>query len=68
MTPRVAAAKMAERIPHAELMVIPGATHYAAVEYPELVNLRLEKFWLERGYSPGAGPADAANAADADAG
>ena len=53
MTPRVAAAKMADSISGAELMVIPGATHYAAVEYPELVNLRLEKFWLERGYAPG---------------
>lgn len=50
MTPHVAAARMAATIPGAELMVIPGATHYAAVEYPELVNLRLEKFWLERGY------------------
>ncbi|MCA9534146.1 MAG: alpha/beta hydrolase [Myxococcales bacterium] len=51
MTPRAAAARMAASIPGAELMVIPGATHYAAVEYPELVNLRLEKFWLERGYA-----------------
>ena len=43
---------MADGIPGAELLVIPGATHYAAVEYPQLVNLRLEKFWLERGYAP----------------
>jgi hypothetical protein len=34
-------------------MVIAGGTHYAAVEYPELVNLRVEKFWLERGYADG---------------
>ncbi|MCA9574768.1 MAG: alpha/beta hydrolase [Polyangiales bacterium] len=52
MTPRAAAARMADGIPGAELLVIPGATHYAAVEYPQLVNLRLEKFWLERGYAP----------------
>jgi hypothetical protein len=30
--------------------MIPGATHYAALEYPEMVNLRLEKFLRERGY------------------
>ena len=51
MTPRAAAAKMAAAIPEAELMVIAGGTHYAAVEYPELVNLRVEKFWLTRGYA-----------------
>lgn len=51
MTPQAAAAKMAAAIPEAELMVIAGGTHYAAVEYPELVNLRVEKFWLTRGYA-----------------
>jgi hypothetical protein len=38
-------------------MVLPGATHYAALEYPEMVNLRLEKFLRERGYE--AAPAGA---------
>lgn len=52
MTPQAAAARLAAAVVGAELLVIPGATHYAAVEYPELVNLRLEKFWLERGYAP----------------
>jgi hypothetical protein len=33
-------------------MIIPGATHYAMLEYPEMVNLRLEKFLRERGYEP----------------
>ena len=57
-TPRSAAERMARRIRGSEIMLIPGATHYALVEYPEMVNLRLEKFWRERGYepvSPGAG-------------
>lgn len=54
MTPQAAAARMAAAIPGAELMVIAGGTHYAAVEYPELVNLRVEKFWLERGYAGSA--------------
>ncbi|MEM7609620.1 MAG: alpha/beta hydrolase [Myxococcota bacterium] len=48
-TPRSAAERMARRIPGAELMVVPGGTHYVAVEYPELVNLRTEKFLRERG-------------------
>jgi pimeloyl-ACP methyl ester carboxylesterase len=57
-TPRSAAERMARRIRGSELMVIPGATHYAALEYPEMLNLRLEKFLRERGYEaapPGAG-------------
>ena len=49
-TPRSAAERMARRIRGSELMVIPGATHYAAIEYPEMLNLRLEKFLRERGY------------------
>ncbi|RLB53696.1 MAG: alpha/beta hydrolase [Deltaproteobacteria bacterium] len=49
MTPRRASEAMVRRIPGAELMVVPGGTHYVAVEYPELVNLRVEKFFRERG-------------------
>ncbi len=49
-TPRVQAERMARRIPGAEIMVVPGGTHYVAVEYPELVNLRIEKFFRERGF------------------
>ena len=49
-TPRSAAERMARRTRGSEIMVLPGATHYAALEYPEMVNLRLEKFWRERGY------------------
>jgi pimeloyl-ACP methyl ester carboxylesterase len=49
-TPRRAAEDMVLRIRGAELLVVPGGTHYVAVEYPELVNLRVEKFFRERGY------------------
>ncbi|HJK93878.1 MAG TPA: alpha/beta hydrolase [Polyangiaceae bacterium LLY-WYZ-15_(1-7)] len=49
-TPRAAAERMARRIAGAELLVVPGGTHYVAVEYPELVNLRIEKFFRERGW------------------
>jgi pimeloyl-ACP methyl ester carboxylesterase len=52
MTPRSAAERMVRSIPGAELMIVPGGTHYVAVEYPELVNLRIEKFFHERGYAP----------------
>jgi len=54
-TPRSAAERMARRIRGSEIMIIPGATHYAALEYPEMVNLRLEKFFRERGYEPTPG-------------
>ena len=42
------------RVAGAELMIVPGGTHYLAVEYPELVNLRIEKFFRERGYGVAA--------------
>ena len=51
-TPRSAAERMSEMVRGAEFLAVPGATHYLAVEYPELLNLRLEKFFRERGYSP----------------
>ena len=49
-TPRAAAERMARRTRGSEIMLLPGATHYAALEYPEMFNLRLEKFLRERGY------------------
>jgi len=52
LTPRTAAERMARRTRGSEIMIIPGATHYAPLEYPEMVNLRLDKFFRERGYEP----------------
>lgn len=49
-TPRRAAEELVQRVRGAELLVVPGGTHYVAVEYPELVNLRVEKLLRERGY------------------
>ena len=49
-TPRESAERMAELVPGAELLVVRGGTHYAVIEYPELVNLRIEKFLKENGY------------------
>jgi pimeloyl-ACP methyl ester carboxylesterase len=49
-TPRQLAQQMARRIPGGELLLVRGGTHFTAVEYPELVNLRIEKFFRENGY------------------
>lgn len=46
MAPPSAMRRMAESIPNAELAVINGGSHYAAVEFPELVNRHLEAFLL----------------------
>ncbi|MFT3765329.1 MAG: alpha/beta hydrolase [Minicystis sp.] len=35
MTPRELAQQMARRIPEAEILVVPGGTHYVPVEYPD---------------------------------
>ncbi len=47
-TPKKVAEKMKRRIPDAQLSIVPGGTHYVPVEYPELVNLRLEKFFRDK--------------------
>ncbi|MGE0791553.1 MAG: alpha/beta fold hydrolase [Sandaracinaceae bacterium] len=49
MTPRAAAEAMVREAPDAELFIVPGGTHYAAVEYPDLINDRIERFLRERG-------------------
>ncbi len=47
MTPANIASDMASQIPGAEFLTVRGATHYTAVEYPDLINLRVEKFLRE---------------------
>ncbi|MFW5739618.1 MAG: alpha/beta fold hydrolase [Myxococcota bacterium] len=49
VTPRPFAEPLARQIPSVELFVIRGATHYVLLEFPELVNLRVEKFLREHG-------------------
>ncbi len=51
MTPVALAQRMADAIPGAELFVVPNGTHYTVAEYPEIINLRLEKFF--RDHLPG---------------
>jgi pimeloyl-ACP methyl ester carboxylesterase len=50
MTPPALAKEMARKIPSAEILVVRGGTHYAAVEYPELVSLRIDRFYRENGF------------------
>jgi len=50
LTPRGLAQAMARRIALAELLVVRGGTHYTAVEFPELVSLRIERFFREHGF------------------
>lgn len=49
MTPRAAADRIVRAAPDAELVVVPRGTHYLAVEYPEIVNARMDRFLTERG-------------------
>jgi len=48
-TPAWISRTMAERIPNAELCVIPRGTHTAPLEQPDLVNLRVRRFLEENG-------------------
>ena len=34
-------------IPGAEHFSIPAGSHYSAIEYPEILNLRLDKFFRD---------------------
>jgi len=45
MTPASRSEEMARLLPHAALEIVPHGTHYAAVEFPDLVNRVLERFW-----------------------
>jgi pimeloyl-ACP methyl ester carboxylesterase len=47
-TPVQLARTMATSMPNADLLVVKGATHIAPLEIPELVNLAIEKFMLEK--------------------
>ena len=43
-TPYWLSEEMHDRIPGAEMLTVPGGTHAAPIEQPELITLRLEKF------------------------
>lgn len=47
MTPPEKAQEMASRIPGAEFLLVPGATHYAPVEEPQFIARAIDR-WVER--------------------
>lgn len=47
MTPHGLSRQMVRRIPNAEILVVRGGTHYTTVEFPELVALRIERFYRD---------------------
>jgi len=48
LTPLPLAVEMRDKIPGAELLVLPRGSHAGLIEHPELLNLRIEKFLRER--------------------
>lgn len=46
-TPYWLSEEMHDRIPGSELLTVPGGTHVAPIEHPELITLRLEKFFAQ---------------------
>jgi pimeloyl-ACP methyl ester carboxylesterase len=48
MTPLSTARFMQSQIAGSELFEIPNGTHYTTIEYPEIVNLKLEQFFRRR--------------------
>ena len=47
-TPPTVSEEMQKRIAQSELLVVRGGTHYAPIEFPELINLRIAKFLRDR--------------------
>ncbi|HEY4220498.1 MAG TPA: hypothetical protein VGO62_04130, partial [Myxococcota bacterium] len=45
IAPLTHAQELARMIPGAQLAVLPGGTHFAALEMPALINEHLERFW-----------------------
>jgi len=48
LTPLSLSVRMRQRIPNAELLLLPKGSHAGIIEHPELINLRIEKFLGER--------------------
>jgi 3-oxoadipate enol-lactonase len=50
-TARAGLEELAQGIVGAEYLFLPDGTHYLLLDQAERVNLRIEKFWNERGYA-----------------
>ena len=53
-SPRLAR-RLSNELLHGELYLVPGATHYAPLEFPELVNARIERFLASSTHFDAAG-------------
>jgi pimeloyl-ACP methyl ester carboxylesterase len=49
-TSRAALEHLVHNIPGAEYLLLPGATHYLLLDHAQHVNLRIDKFFAERGF------------------
>ena len=60
-TPRYRSTEMADLIPTSELVIVPGGTHVAPLELPDLVIAAMERFLEARGFldSPSTKPVTA---------
>jgi pimeloyl-ACP methyl ester carboxylesterase len=58
-TPMWLSERMRDLIPASEFLTVPGGTHIAPIEIPELVNLRVERFLTERVRDAGPTPRSA---------
>lgn len=45
VTPRSFQHALHEKIPHSEFMLVPYGSHCTQLDFPDYVNIRLEKFW-----------------------
>jgi pimeloyl-ACP methyl ester carboxylesterase len=50
-TSRAALERLVQRIPGAEYLLLPGASHYLLLDHAQHVNLRIDKFFAERGFA-----------------
>lgn len=49
-TSRAALERLVQRISGAEYLLLPGASHYLLLDHAQHVNLRIDKFFAERGF------------------
>jgi pimeloyl-ACP methyl ester carboxylesterase len=51
-TSRAALERLVHGIAGSEYLLLPGATHYVLLDHAQHVNLRIDKFFAERGFTP----------------
>jgi len=50
-TSRAALERLVQRVSGAEYLLLPGASHYLLLDHAQHVNLRIDKFFAERGFA-----------------